>query len=81
MVIFKRIKKPSRLPVGVMAEKIGNEYEIRLFYDPDPFLDGKEALNFDMIYKPIAKTSIPFIAKFYVQKLAKKYNLVHKAVS
>lgn len=81
MALFKKIKTESRLPVGVMAEKMGKEYEIRLFYDPDPFLDGKEALNFDMIYKPIAKTSIEFLAKLYVFRLAKKYNLVHKAVS
>lgn len=80
MFIFKKIKPAERTPIGVMAEKMDNCYEVRLFYTPDPYLDGKNVIGMDAVYRVVAETKSRLIAQIYVFKMAKKFNLLHKAM-
>ena len=81
MFLVKKIKPIERVPIGILAEKINNFYEVKLFYDPDPYLDGQESLNYDVIYRTILQTRLRIFADIYVRRLAKKFNLVHEAKS
>lgn len=81
MFLFKKIKPVEREPIGVMAEKTGKIYEIRLFFTPDPYLDGEKVIGYDAIYKVVAETKLKILAQLYVFKLANKFNLMHKSVS
>lgn len=68
------MKKNKRIPIGVSAEKKGNEFEIRLYYEPNIFIDGPEFVKFDKVYKIPFTTKFRFIANWYVRYIAKKYN-------
>lgn len=81
MFLFKKIKPIERVPIGVLAEKVNKFYEVKLFYTPDPFLDGQDALNYDVSYRTILQTRLRIFADIYVRKIAKKYNFVHEAKS
>lgn len=67
--------KQDRVPLGVSAEKKGDIYEIRLYYEPDALLDGVEYLKYDKVFKIVFKTRFRIIANWYVNNIARKYKL------
>ena len=68
-------KKKKRIPLGISAEKKGKVYEVRLYYEPDIFLDGPEFAKYDKVYKIVFKTKSRFIVNLYVNHMAKKYDM------
>ena len=67
------MRQNLRTPIGVSAEKIGNIYEIREYYNPNPLIDGINVLQYDMLYAIKFKTHFRFIANLYCSHVAKKY--------